>query len=335
MNTGASVPALIFNSRRPAVELVCSGARRCLFCLRQHALQRFPHLLLLAIAAASFGGPSTSLGGCQEYPDQHYKQCDLLTEAQNGQKPMVVPVKANWQLHLVNTSGGPLQINQVAAQTGEQNYWSEFCAHLDDFSCTCEPVPGKGEVGCTFKRPGENYPPLQWDGIETMLAVPAGSTVYLDAHTPAVAPGHSIAHTYVISAYPQYRGILSYRFPTADKQGAQNQCNGTTQVTNGPPIQNTSGRPWYVGGATVYAVGGGANSQTSVAAACVYILDTSGQKIIYKYCNHGLNVRGHMDLPGNPVVNNGEYLFLQASNDCAAGNIWGYHGWLYVSYVSY
>src|ERR1700692_3594286 len=99
---------------------------------------------------------------------------------------------------LTNNTGAYLQINQVEAITGEQLYWSEFCVFLNDFQ-TAQPAAGTGEIGCSTKNPGENYPSLQWDGSQTALSVPPETKVYVAAHTvPA-----SIAHDFIFSVYPQ------------------------------------------------------------------------------------------------------------------------------------
>jgi hypothetical protein len=285
-------------------------------------LERFSRLLQLAIIAVSFVAPSISFGKCTA--EAGFVQCDLLTVGQNGGQPMVVNVPAAQYLELLNSSGAAIQINRVYAVTNERLYWSEFCAYLNN-GCTCQPSPGIGEVGCTFKDVGEDYPPLGWTGDKTALAVSAGSVLYLNSHTvPKLEP-----HTYIIYAYPQATGIISYRYPTADEIFT---CNGTTQTTNWNPIRNTSGRLWYVGGATVYADGGGGvNARTMVNAACVYILDANGI-VRWRYCGNGLNVRGYTTFP-TQVVNTNEYLVLQASNRCDPDQGgWDYAGWLYVWY---
>jgi hypothetical protein len=253
-------------------------------------------------------------------------ECQLLTVSENGGLPMVVPVPAGQHLVLTNNGASWVQINQVAASTGEQTFWSEYCVYRDDYSGTGQAgPPGVGEVGCTFKNVGENYPTIQWEGTLTALSVPPHTTLYINAHTDP----SSVAHTYTISAYPQSRGVDAYRFPQMDQIFT---CTGSTQQTNWTPRRNTSGANWYVSGATVYADGGGGtNAATNVQAACAYILDTVGA-VRWSYCAAPMKSRGFFSFPTQTVAP-GESLVAQAAHSCSPSALaWGYAAWLHVSY---
>ena len=278
----------------------------------------------VATLSISFG---TQNGGLPTVCTQQvgYIQCDLVILSQNGGQPMVVNLPQGQYLKLINNSGTFIQVNEVLASAPNQrDYWGEYCAYLDDFSVTGQAgAPGIGEVGCTFKDVGETFLPVRWDGTNYALSIQPGSILYLGSNPK------DQSLTYSIYAYPQSSGIVSFRYPQMDQVTT---CNGTTQQTNWTPRRNTSGQPWYVGGATVYADGGGGdNAKTSVDAACVYILDMNGA-VRWSYCNNGINSRGYLTFP-TQVINNNEYLVLQASHRCApSAGTWDYAGWLYVWY---
>jgi hypothetical protein len=246
--------------------------------------------------------------------------CDLLPLNLTGGLSSEVGVAPGTYAVLTNNTGTFVQINQVEAITNEQTYWSEFCVSLNDFR-TGQLSAGTGEVGCTTKNPGENYPPLQWDGIHTALSVPPGSKIYLASHTVPSA----INHNYIITAYPQSAGINSYRSPEMDKVF---DCDGSQQATAWTPWVNNTGAALHLVGATIYAVSGNSGSPNQVSAACIYTLNQSGG-IKTANCNGGINQRGEVTFP-TLLIEPGEAVVGQAVNFCNSPSNWDWAAYMHV-----
>lgn len=221
-------------------------------------------------------------------------------------------------LRLTNHTGQAVQLNQVAATPVVTNLWGEYCVYRDHFD-TEQVAPGIGEVGCINKEAYESgFLPLRWDGISTALAVPNGSTIYIQGY---VKNGQSQdwRNTFTISSRPQIAGIISYRQPKVDQVIA---CNGGPQLTAWSPWKNTTGHNLVIGGATIYA--GGLNHSVDVAA--IYILNTN-REVRWSYTT-GVNTRNVIDFP-NQVVRPNEFIAGQARNTCQVGQLWGWAGYIY------
>ena len=225
-------------------------------------------------------------------------------------------------LALVNT-GRALQVNQVIGQSLSKvtGTFGEFCVYLDRFE-TAQSSPGEGEVGCFPKKSSERYfGSLEW-GTSTALAVPAGSTLYLQGYVLPVpgSSGHDFPFQFNVTTYPQSRGVLSYRQPKID---AAIYCNGSPSTSAGSPWPNDTGRTLTILGATIYAL------DPPPDAACLYILDTAGA-VKWKNCNltpH--NQRGVAMLPTPVTVLPGEQILAQASHTCAAPGVWDWAAYIY------
>jgi hypothetical protein len=231
---------------------------------------------------------------------------------------------AGSHLVLENSSGQPLQINEIKASApGAQPVLSEFCAFLDTFEIR-QTQPGKGEVGCVHKLPKEDYPILRWaaGSSSTALAVLPGSRLVIHFNNDLT----TAQHTYTVSVSPQKSGIISYRSPRTDEI---NLCNGKEQSTSWEPWKNSSERPLALIGATVYANANGVEKKTAVQAACLYILDVRGN-VRWSNCK-GVEKRGTVNFPAQQVLP-GEFLVGQAVHKCERGEAWDWAGYLHVQY---
>lgn len=246
--------------------------------------------------------------------------CDLIPDSASGNQPIGVGVPPGSYVTFTNRTGAYLQVNEVIAITGEQATWSEFCVYLNDF-VTGQNTPGRGEVGCTAKNIGENYPPIRW-GTTTGLSVAPGSMVYLNSHTEPAA----INHTYSLVVKPQTSGLYSWRAPKLDTVIT---CSGQQQSTPWTPWTNTTGGDLHLAGASIYSVSGVASNPNTVTGACVYVLRPDGS-VRFSNCDSAARTRsGQLDFP-TQVIQAGESVAGQAINTCPSGAVWDWAAFLLV-----
>jgi len=268
---------------------------------------------VVQVAAASPPQPVNT--NCVTTADGHVS-CDLIADDQ----PIGVGVPAGTYVIFTNRTTDYLQINSVSAFTGEQQRWSEFCVDRDD-GRTGQASPGIGEVGCTTKNVGEDYPPITW-GNGTGLSVPPGGVIYLGSHTEPVPENH----TYSMSVAVQTTGLNAWRQP---QQDAVITCDGQLQSTAWTPWQNTTDHDLHLAGASVYAVSSSPSSPNTLSgAACIYVIDASGATK-YTNCDDALRTRGDANFPVVTIAP-GEFVAAQATNACASPAVWDWVAFLRV-----
>jgi len=264
--------------------------------------------VLLAAAAAAAQNPQCSVSGTALV-------CPLLTGIQQYQIPRPgAPDGVNF-LKLTNSYGYNVQINQITATAVVGGLWGEYCAYRNVFA-TQQPSLGIGEVGCQSKNvAGAAYPPLEWDGTNTALAVNPGDIIFIQGYfkNPDSSMNYSLSFT--VASYVQSAGVLAARCPHVD---TANYCNGQNQNSPWTPWQNTGSTPHYVHGALIYAVVPGGDATHS---ACSYILDTAGT-IRWRFCA-GENHRGVVTWPTQKIMP-GESLVAQATMRCQAPGVWDF-----------
>ncbi len=266
-------------------------------------------------AGADMSSVTTNANCTQTQPNMF--DCDLQTvDALGGAGEQVLVPASVVNVRFTNNTGSYLQINSVSAETGEQSHWSEFSVYRNDFFTDQQGEPGIGEVGSIAKNPGEDYPPLRWDGYTTALSVAPGDRITIGSHTEPTF----VDHTYTIYAYPQSAGVMSWRAPRIDQV---NTCSGNLDSTLWNPWQNTTGQTLHLSGATTYAVSPIPNQ---VTAATLYVLRADGS-IKFSYSD-GVNERGVVTFAPQDVEPD-EYIAGQAVNQCSSG-LWGWVAFMYV-----
>lgn len=220
-----------------------------------------------------------------------------------------------------NNTGTYLQVDAIDAYTGERRYWSEFCAYKieqpGDF-ITGQLRAGAGEAGCSAKMIGDDYAPITW-GATTGLSVAPGQSIIVGSHTEPA----SINHTYTLRVRQQTAGLHSWRQPQIDQV---NDCDGNVLSTKWSPWRNDTGRRLVMSGAEVYAISANPSMPNTVTAACVHVLDVSGN---VRWSNCGLASRGSVNWPA-VEIQPGESVAAQASNSCKAPAVWGWAAFLRV-----
>ena len=278
-------------------------------------LRLLPMVFFFVLGAASADPVNPN---CTNLTANHI-DCDLIPDSASGGQPIGVGVPPGSYVTFTNRTGTYLQVNEATAITGEQSFWSEFCVYLNDF-VTGQNTAGRGEVGCTSKNVGENYPPIRW-GATTGLSVAPGGVVYLNSHTEPAGTNH----TYSLVVKPQTSGLYSWRAPKLD---AVITCNGQSQSTAWTPWTNTTEGPVHLAGASIYAVSGNASSPNTVTGACVYVLRPDGS-VRFSNCESAAKTRGQLSF-ATQVVQPGESVAGQAVNSCPAGSLWDWAAFLLV-----
>lgn len=284
---------------------------------RRHHFRSFLLVVLMALLALRFpSARAATPAGC------HLSGAVLTCPLKIGFSEFTLDGTTATALALVNT-GRSLQLNQVIGQSrsGITGTFGEFCVYLDQFK-TAQSSPGVGEVGCFPKKASERYfGALEW-GTSTALAVPAGSTLYMQGYVqPVPGKGHDFPFQFNVTTYPQSRGVLSYRQPKVD---AAIYCNRKPAVTAGSPWPNDTGRTLTILGATIYAL------DPPPDAACLYILAAGSGAVKWKNCKlTPNNQRGVAMLPAPVTVQPGEQILAQASHTCAAPGVWDWAAYIY------
>ena len=251
--------------------------------------------------------------GCTTALDGHV-ECNLIANDQ----PIGVGVPAGTYVKFTNNTNTLLQIDSVQAATGEVQLWSEICAYVGDL-ITGQPTPGIGEVGCSSKHSGENYPTITW-GNGTGLSIAPGQVVYLNSHTE---PGYK-GHTYAMSVRVQTTGLHAWRQP---QQDAVIPCDGQQQSTAPTPWRNETDRELHLTGASIYSEDGRL-SNTMSGAACIYVMTADGS-VKYQNCDNALRSRGEVSFP-TVAIAPGEYVSAQGTNACPVGAVWDFAAFLRV-----
>jgi len=250
--------------------------------------------------------------GCTTALDGHI-ECPLVA---NGEL-IGVGVPAGTYVKFTNNTDTLLQIDSLQAATGEVHLWSEICAYVGDL-ITGQPTPGIGEVGCSSKQSGENYPTITW-GNGTGLSIAPGQVVYLNSHTEPEYKNH----TYAMSVRVQTTGLHAWRQPQMD---AVIPCNGQQQSTAGTPWRNDTGRELHLSGASIYSESGSGN--TLNGPACIYVATADGS-IKYQNCDNALRTRGDVSFPVVTIAP-GEYVSAQGVNSCQSPAVWDWAAFLRV-----
>jgi len=221
-------------------------------------------------------------------------------------------------LRLENNGTQWIQINEVQAAVGTPGVWAEMAVYLDRFQLD-QDVPGRGEVGAIHANANEVFGQLKWtDGQGYGLSVPPGSFIQLNvgqAHPPTL---------FVVKAAVQTAGVHAVRQPKADHVFT---CSGSQQATVWDAWQNTGSTNWSVAGATIFASGGD-TTPNSVQSACVYIMSSNGQDVIWSYCGDGVRTRGRVTFPAVQTVAPGQYLAAQAVHTCSSA-LWGWAAYIW------
>jgi hypothetical protein len=274
---------------------------------------------LIALALALFGLPAFAVldTGCDWSPTvPNQMDCPLVASA----TPIGKELTPGKYISFKNNTADYLQIDSVEAITYEQNWWSEFCV-FQDVLMTGQPTPGTGEMGCTTKNRGENYPLIRW-GTNTGLSVPPGSRVAIGSHTPP----NEVAHTYSLKVRKQVTGVTVWRQPRMDTPIA---CNGMSQSSPWDVLVNNTGRDIHLIGAQIFNVSGTpATTNVLNGSACIYTFFQSGA-IKYKNCGDGWKMRGEIEMDAQ-IIAPGEGVAAQAINACAVGDNWDWAAYLRV-----
>ena len=248
----------------------------------------------------------------------NHVSCELIPDTASGGQPIGIGVAPGTYATFTNGTGTYLQVNEVSAITREQLYWSEFCVYLNDFA-TGQSTPGAGEVGCSAKNIGEDYPPIGW-GNGTGLSVAPGGIVYLNSHTEPAGTNH----TYSLSVKLQTTGLYAWRQPKID---AVITCNGMSQSTTWAPWVNNTGQDLHLTGASIYSVSSSTVAPNTLnGPACVYVFKSDGSPK-YANCDDALRTRGQVAW-AMMIVSPGEFVAAQGVNACAAQHLWDWSAFL-------
>jgi len=250
--------------------------------------------------------------GCSMAAPNHLS-CELISHEQT----IGVGVPPGVYVTFTNNTDSHLQINEINAETGERQSWSEMCVYLNDFA-TSQTTAGQGEVGCSSKQVGKDYSPIRF-GQGTGLSVAPGDVVYLSSHTEP----NAINHTYALDVKVQTTGLMAWRMP---KQDAVIPCDGQQQSTAWDQWTNTTGRDLHLSGASVYAESGFASH--TVSGACIFVFSADGSTK-YTNCDVALRTHGEVTFP-SVVIAPGESVASQAINSCSAPLVWDWAAWLLV-----
>lgn len=307
-------------------------------------MKRALSMLALAALAACGGGGGGSGGGfaalplatVQEAPAVHSDETPILKvypinpgctmaaanhvacELIASESTIGVGVPPGVYVTFTNNTGMHLQINEINAETGERQFWSEHCIYLNNPMTGQDPA-GQGEVGCSSKQIGKDYPPIRF-GQGNGLAVAPGDVVYLASHTEPSA----INHTYAMDVKVQTTGLQSWRMPKIDQVI---DCNGQQQSTVWGTWTNTTQTNLHLTGASIYSEAG-AGSNTLNGAACIFVMDAIGATK-YQNCDSALKTRGEVKFPVVTIAP-GESVAAQGVNACAAPGVWDYAAFLQV-----
>jgi hypothetical protein len=251
--------------------------------------------------------------GCSMVAANHMS-CELIAHEQT----IGVGVPPGVYVTFKNNTGMHLQVNEINAETGERQYWSEHCIYLNDF-LTGQNTAGQGEVGCSSKQIGKDYLPIRF-GHGNGLGVAPGDVVYLASHTHPSA----INHTYAMDVKVQTTGLQSWRMPKIDQVIP---CDGQQQSTVWGTWTNTTQTNLHLTGASIYAEAS-AGSNTLSGPACIFVLDASGATK-YQNCDSALRTRGEVKFPVVTIAP-GESVAAQGVNACAAPAVWGWAAFLQV-----
>ncbi|WP_143694694.1 hypothetical protein [Variovorax sp. JS1663] len=217
---------------------------------------------------------------------------------------------AGTYVKFTNHTDGFLQIDAIEAATGETQLWSEYCAYVGEL-VTGQHTPGVGEVGCSSKQGGENYPTISFGG-STGLAIAPGQVVYLNSHTE---PGYK-SHVYALRVSTPTAALHAWRQPQHDEVIP---CKDGEQSTAGTPWRNESGRELHLSGASIYAESG-RGTNTLSGPACIYVMTADGATK-YQNCDAALRTRGDVSFPVVTIAP-GEYVSAQFNNTCPAPAVW-------------
>lgn len=251
--------------------------------------------------------------GCSMVAANHLS-CELISHEQT----IGVGVPPGAYVTFTNNTGTHLQINEINAETGERQFWSEHCIYLNDFA-TSQTTAGQGEVGCSSKQAGKDYPPIRF-GQGNGLSVAPGGVVYLASHTEPLA----INHTYAMDVKVQTTGLQAWRMPKID---AVINCDGQQQSTVWGAWTNTTSTTLSLTGASIYSEAG-ASSHTLNGSACIFVMDASGATK-YTNCDGALKTRGEVKFPAVSIAP-GESVAAQGVNSCVAPHFWDWAAWLQV-----
>jgi hypothetical protein len=251
--------------------------------------------------------------GCTMAAPNHMA-CELISHEQT----IGVGVPPGVYVTFTNNTGMHLQINEINAETGERQFWSEHCIYLN-VPMTGQNTAGQGEVGCSSKQIGKDYPPIRF-GQGNGLAVAPGDVVYLASHTHPSA----INHTFALNVQVQTTGLMAWRMPQID---AVNSCDGQQQSTVWGAWTNTTSTNLHLTGASIYSEAG-AGSHTLNGSACIFVMDASGATK-YTNCDAALKTRGEVKFPVVTIAP-GESVAAQGVNSCSAPNLWGWAAFLQV-----
>lgn len=251
--------------------------------------------------------------GCSMVAANHMS-CELIAHEQT----IGVGVPPGAYVTFTNNTGMHLQINEINAETGERQFWSEHCIYLNTFM-TGQNIAGHGEVGCSLKQIGKDYPPVRF-GQGNGLSVAPGDVVYLASHTEPLA----INHTYAMDVKVQTTGLQAWRMPKIDQVI---YCDGQQQSTVWSAWTNTTQTNLHLTGASIYSeVGQG--SSTLNGSACIFVMDASGATK-YQNCDSALRARGEVKFPIVTIAP-GESVAAQGVHSCSAPNLWDWAMFLQV-----
>lgn len=251
--------------------------------------------------------------GCSMVAANHLA-CELIA----SETTIGVGVPPGVYVTFTNNTGTHLQINEVNAETGERQFWSEHCIYLNTFM-TGQNTAGQGEVGCASKQIGKDYLPVRF-GQGNGLGVAPGDVVYLGSHTEPL----QINHTYALDVKVQTTGLQAWRMPKVD---AVIECDGQQQSTVWGTWTNTTQGDLHLTGASIYAEAG-QRSHTLNGSACIFVMDASGATK-YTNCDGALKTRGEVKFPAVTIAP-GESVAAQGVNACTAPNLWGWAAFLQV-----
>lgn len=219
-----------------------------------------------------------------------------------------------------NNTGTALRLDDLQAITNEQAYWSEWCVYIANDpsqAITGQLSPGLGEVVCTSKKPGENYPL-----IAGALRVEPGQGVYFNSHTEPAA----INHTYQLRVnYADASAAYAWRQPQLDEVIP---CNGAQQATKWSAFTNHTGRALTVTGMSIYSESGNPAAPNTVANACLYVMDGNGN-VGYANCASEFRTKGEVTITPF-VLQPGEMIAAQAINTCQAPALWDWAAFIKV-----
>jgi hypothetical protein len=260
--------------------------------------------------------PTVLSQNCRPTEQDNHTNCDLVP----GEVPTGLAVPAGAFASFTNRTGVPLQIDQIDAFTGERQFWSEYCAYVEHLNTFQWPA-GQGEVGCSAKNIGEDYPPMRW-GNSTGLLVEPNQTVILNSHTEP----SSIPHTYSLHVSKLNTGVQSWRQPQVDRVIP---CDDQMQSTELSAWQNTTGHDMHLIGASIYAETPSSKAPNTMSGnACIYVFAADGTQK-YSNCDAAIKTRGEVSFPLVTIAP-GEMVAAQATNACKKGSHWNFAAFLRV-----